>query len=265
MAAAEAEGRRWLLAAGACPLVLAAFAAVAPYGPADAPYVAGVVAFGLVSAEVLTVSALTPTFSPRVLVWLGAPLSALAVVGLAGSGLPTVTAAAIVTGALLLLGTMTGGVVGSAIEVPGHLLVVAVVSALVDTFSVLHPSGPTAQLVEIDAAVDVLLLPWPMLGTGDIQPVLGVGDIAFAAIYTAASRRHGLPMWRTVAALGCGLAVTLAVVIATGRGTPALPFLGAAVVIAQPRARRLPKPDRNRALGGLVALALLFTALFLWR
>ena len=265
MAAAEAEGRRWLLAAGACPLVLTAFAFVAPYGPGVAPYVGGVLAFGFVSAEVLVVSASTPRLRPRALAWLGVPVAGLMVVALAGGDLSTVTAAALVTGALLLLGTMTGGVVGNAIDVPGHLLVVAVVSALVDTFSVLHPSGPTAQIIEIEAAVDVLLLPWPILGTRDIQPVLGVGDIAFAAIYTVASRRHGLPMWRTVAALAVGLAATLAVVIATGRGTPALPFLGAAFVIAQPRARELPKEDRRKALGGLLAIVLVFAALFLWR
>ena len=251
--------------AGGCPLVLAGFALLAPFGPSDRPYAAGVVAFGFVSAEVLLVAALTPLFWSRALAGLLLPVSGLALVGALGTSLPTLAGAMLVTACLLLFGTLTGAVVGNAIEVPGHLVVVAVVSALVDTFSVLHPSGPTAQLIEIEAAIDLLLLPWPMLGTSDIQPVLGVGDIVFVAIYTSASRRHELSMRRTVAALAVGLAVTLAVVIATGSGTPALPFLGGAFVLAHPSARALPKQDRKKALGGLLLLCAVFGLLFVTR
>jgi hypothetical protein len=186
-------------------------------------------------------------------------------VALAGPALPRVVAAALVTSALLTFGTLVGSVVGSAIDHAGHLLVVAVISSLVDAFSVLHPSGPTAQLVRVQTALDVLILPWPILGTARIEPILGVGDVAFAAIYLAAAKRHGLPLRRTVAALAAGLAVTLGVVLATGRGIPALPFLGAAVVVAHPQARRLPEADRKKALLGLGVLVALFAVLFALR
>lgn len=265
-ASVEAEAvRRWLIATLGAALLLVVFAWIAPRLPAVHRYVAGVLAFACVGAEVLTVAGLAPPLRPRALIGLLLPLGAIVAVALAGSSLPPIAAAALVTVSLLGAGTLVGAVVGRAIEAPGHLLVVAIVSALVDAYSVLHPAGPTAQIIQIEAAVDVLILPWPILGTARIDPVLGVGDIAFAAIYAVASRRHGLSMTRTLAALAVGLAATLAVVLATGAGIPALPFLGAAVVIAQPEARRVPPKDRKKALIGVGVLIGLFALMFALR
>ncbi|MCA9604633.1 MAG: hypothetical protein KC619_03500 [Myxococcales bacterium] len=256
---------RWLLAAAGAAGVLCLFALVAPLAPSVSPYVAGTLAFACVAAEVLTVAALTPPLKAKSLLGLVVPFGLLIGVALLGTALPGLAAAATVTAALLVFGTLTGGVVGRAIEEPGHLLVVAVISALVDVFSVLHPSGPTAQIIQIEAAVNVLILPWPILGTGRIEPVLGLGDIAFGGIYAVASRRHGLSMKKTLIALAVGLAATLAVVMATGAGTPALPFLGAAFVIAHPEARRLAPKDRKRALVGGIVLLAVFGLLFALR
>ncbi len=256
---------RWLVGALAASATLVLFALIAPHLPAVHRAVAGVLAFACVGGEVLLVAGLAPPLRPRGLVGLGASLAVLVGVALAGPALPTIAAAALVTLALLVAGTLVGAVVGRAIEDPGHLVVVAAVSALVDVYSVLHPTGPTAQLVQIEAAVDVLILPWPLLGTGRIEPVLGVGDVAFAAIYAVATRRHGLSMRRTLLALAAALAVTLAVVMSTGIGIPALPFLGAAIAIAHPEARRVPAKDRRKALVGLGLLLAAFVALFALR
>jgi len=237
---------------------------VAPHvGAGLPPIVGGVLAFACVAAEMLGVAALTPPLRPRWLLAIGSPLLVLAAVTVAHDVAPAWASAAAVTVALLAAGTLAGAVVGRAIEHPGHLLVVAAVSALVDVYSVLHPTGPTAQLIEIEAAVNVLILPWPILGTDTIVPVLGVGDIAFCGIYAAASRRHELPMGRTIAGLAIGLAVTLAIVMATGAGTPALPFMGVGVLALQPRARALPREDRRKAALGLAALGAALAAAFL--
>jgi len=222
-----------------------------------------VLAFACVSAEVLTASALTPRLPPRALLLAGAAMGALALLAVVAATLPPTLTAALVTVTLLTLGTSAGGVVGNAIEKPGHLLVVAAVSAAVDALSVLHPRGPTAQIIQSDAAVGVLILPWPILGTTHIDPVLGVGDVAFAAIYLVAARRHGLSIRRSVLALSLALAATLVAVLVTARGIPALPFFGAAMVLAHPEARRLDPPDRKRALIGLAALAAVVAALLL--
>ncbi|MEQ8458114.1 MAG: hypothetical protein RLO52_45480 [Sandaracinaceae bacterium] len=221
----------------------------------------GVIAFACVSAEVLTASALTPRLSAKGLWVAVGAVGALALLATFAASLPIALAAALVTLSLLALGTSAGGVVGHAIDRPGHLLVVAIVSAAVDALSVLHPSGPTAQIIESDAAVGVLILPWPILGTRNIDPVLGVGDVAFAAIYLSAARRHGLSIRRTLIALSLALAGTLVAVFVTGRGIPALPFFGAAMLAAHPEARRLPEEDRAKALVGLLALGALVGAL----
>lgn len=259
---------RWLAALLAPAALLALVAAIAPFVPLSGSLgrgAAGVLAFACVGAEVLTAAALAPRLRPRALLALPVPIAALAAVAVLGDGWPRGAAAATVTVGLLSVGTLAGAVVGHAIDRAGHLVVVAVVSSLVDVFSVLHPRGPTAQLVQVETAVNVLILPWPILGTARIEPILGVGDIAFAAIYLGAAKRHGLAVRRTVLALAAGLAVTLAVVMATGIGIPALPFLGAAVVLAHPEARRLPPEDRKKALVGLVVLVGLFVGLFAMR
>lgn len=255
---------RWLASIVAAPVALAALAVIAPRAPL-APLAAYALAFACVSAEVLCAAALVPRLPARALAWLLVPVGASALVVALGGALPELVAAALVTSSLLFAGTLLGGVIGGAIEHAGHLVIVAVISALVDVLSVLHPSGPTAQIVQIEAAISVLALPWPMLGTDRIEPILGIGDVTFAALYLAAARRHALSRRRTIVALACALALTAVVVVVAERGVPALPFLGAAIVVAHPEARRVPPADRRTAIVGLVGVALLFAALLALR
>lgn len=91
------------------------------------------------------------------------------------------------------------------------------------------------------------------------------GLFVLPALIASKATSDGIATAETVFALACGLAATLAVVIAAERGIPALPFLGAAVVIAHPEARRLPREDRRRALIGVAGLAAVVAALFLLR
>lgn len=261
-------GRLWLPSLLLPAAALALVAGLAPRVPIDGglgALLGAALAFGCVGGEVLFASVAAPRFSRRALLWLIAPASALGALALLGDAVPAVVAAMLVTSCLLGAGTMIGAKVGEAIEHPGHLLVVAIVSALVDAFSVLHPSGPTAQLIENESVVAILVLPWPLLGTTRIAPVLGVGDVVFSALYVAACRRHGLSIRRTAIALAFGLALAFALAVAAARGIPALPLMGAAVLIAHPAARRLPPEDRIKAAAGIGALATLFVVLFALR
>ena len=70
-------------------------------------------------------------------------------------------------------------------------------------------------------------------------------------------------MGPTIAGLAVGLAATLVIVLVTGAGTPALPFMGAGVLLAQPRARALPREDRRKAALGMIALTAALAAAFL--
>lgn len=260
----------WLGAILGSSITLASFALVAPLVPFDptASAAAALLAYGIgyacTSAVVLFVSVLAPR-EPRVALGVGVlaagGLVALAVLAIA----PGVLAAAAVLAALLGLGTAAGAGIGGRIQHAGHLSVVAIVSSVADVASVVSPGGPSHEIAESPALLSLLALPWPMLGTARIEPLLGVGDVVFVALYVAAAAQHGLSRARTVVALAGALAVTAVVVAVTALPIPALPFLGAAIVIAHPAARLPPPAERRNALVALVLFFALFGTLVLVR
>jgi hypothetical protein len=251
---------RWLAAVAVAEAAMAGgcwFSDAFPFGPK----LAYAIGFAVVAATTIMVACACPRLSPRALILLlmpGAALWAIATHGGTGLG-----AAMAVTAALLLAGTLVGSVVGGAIEHPGQLLFVALVSGAADLASVLHPGGPSAALAQAPAALSLLALPWPMLGSGAIEPFLGVGDIVFAAIYTASSRRHALAMGRTVLALSAAFLVTMALVLWWERPVPVLPLLGLGMIVAHPQARRPAQRDRTRGwlLATLVIAAVMASLL----
>lgn len=250
--------RRW---AGAIAVAIAAMLGAAAIAPqvAISPVLAFAIGFGAIAGSVLAVSALCPRPRKRALLVVagcGALLLGLLFIGRLHPP-PTWLAAALVTAALLGGATVLGALVGGGVEHPGHLLMVVGVSSVADAGSVLSPEGPSAMIAQSEVALSVLALPWPMLGTDAIEPMLGGGDVVFAALYLAASRTHGLSQRRTLVALGLGFAATLAFVVGLEQAVPALPFLGLAMLVAHPEARVLPTKDRKRAaaIAGLVLVA----------
>lgn len=225
------------------------------------PEAAYVVGFLAVSASSVSMAWAFPPVRPVALVGLVAPAALLALASHAGVGLP---AALLVTAALLVGGTLVGGVIGRLVEHPGQLLFVAVVSAAADLASVLHPAGPSATLAQKPEALALIALPWPMLGTLGVEPFLGVGDVVFTALYVASSRRHELSVGRTVVALMTAYAATAALVLCFQRVIPVLPVLGLAIVLAQPSARRPAPADRRRGFV-VVAVAVVLVAALLLR
>lgn len=223
------------------------------------PLGAYIVGFVVVMGTTLAAAFVAPTLGrPALSFVVLTAVGLLVLLFMRGEEVPAPLGAVAVTAILLFAGAVVGGTVGGRIEHPGHLLVVAVVSFLVDTFSVYHPAGPTAAVVAQPRALAVLALPWPMLGTEEIAPILGVGDVVFAALYLSASRRHGLGMGKTVVAVALGLAVTMCAVILSGVPIPALVGMGLAVLIVHPRARKLPAADRKKGRIILAVLALIW-------
>lgn len=266
----DADGARWVAALGACVVAFALAALIAPLVPVDptaSPAAAlGAFTFGFaaVSAASLAAGATIGPRSPRALaIW--APV-ALVLGGLAWAEVPAragalgIVASAAVMLALLAGGSVAGGVVGGRIQHPGHLSVVAVVSSLADVWSVLSPQGPSAAALQSEPLLSVLALPFPMLGTDAIEPLLGIGDVVFVALYLTVSRRFELGLGRTLVALGVAFAATALAVITLQRALPALPFLGAAVLIAHRDARLPPPGERRAAAIGVAVLAALVIA-----
>jgi len=253
---------RWLVVADAAALAVVVASFVAPHVPAS-PLVAYLVGFTAVASSVIATALATPRLTraalPAVLVAV-ALLVLVHVLGLARGA--NVIGAALVTIALLLGGSCIGAVVGGRIEHPGHLLVVAVVFTIADSFSVFHEAGPTAAIVASETMLPLVALPWPQLGAAEltIAPILGVGDVVAAALFVAVAKRHGLALWKTGLALFAGLELAMALVITMARPIPALPTMAIAVLIAHPEARRLRPADRRQALLGLGVLTLVYIA-----
>ena len=254
---------RWLAAVGFAVLTLVVGARLAPHLSMD-PMLAYLIGFCAVSAGVLAVAHALPARPPAAsAVGLLVPVGALfAQHAAGGAGLG---AAATVTACLLLSGSLLGGLIGSRIEHPGHLIFVAIVSSLADVFSVHHPQGISAAIVESEAALSVLALPFAMLGTPNIEPFLGVGDVVFVGLYLSAARVHGLGGRRTLGAVAAGLGLTLGAVATLQVTLPALPLLGLCVVLAHPKARKPPQQDRRRGWLVVGLLSAVLVVAFLMR
>jgi hypothetical protein len=250
----------WVAAVGWAVVALLAAHRVAPRIQI-APLGAYAIGFGVVALGVLGTAWRCPPVTRRALQLSVVPC--LALLWLSDHPLPVLEMAGAVTVCLLMACTLLGGAVGWAIEHPGHLVFVAIVSAAADVFSVFHPQGPSAAIAQSEVALSVLALPWPMLGTPFVEPFLGAGDIVFTALYVACGRKHALPEWRTAAALTLGFVVTMVAVIALELAVPALPFLGMAVVLAQPQARRPPQRDRARGYALAAAVVAVVAGLLL--
>ncbi|AKF08394.1 hypothetical protein [Sandaracinus amylolyticus] len=253
--------RAFAAVVGACVVAFVLAALVAPLVPVDPSRsaVAAFAAFGLgfaaVSAMTIAAGAVIGPLPPRALA-LWVPVIAV-LAGSAATRASGIAASALVIVALLTGGAVSGGVVGARIQHAGHVVIVAVVSSLADVWSVLSPAGPSAAALESAPMLSVLALPFPMLGTRAIEPLLGIGDVVFVALYLTVSRRFALGVRRTIVALGIAFAVTAASVIALERALPALPFLGAAILVAHPETRLPPPHERRVAAIGIGVLAVL--------
>jgi hypothetical protein len=227
------------------------------------PLVAYAVGFSCVVAATLSAGRFAPSAARVVAPIVLGVVTALGVAYAFASREPSWPIALAVSIALLAAGSALGALVGTRIEHAGHLLFVALASALADVFSVTSPEGPSAAISKSDAALRVLAVSWPMIGTGSIEAFLGVGDVVFTGLYIASARRHELPMRRTLLALLAGYCTTMLAVLVLQVAVPALPFLGGAMLIAHPEARRPPATDRRRGFVALSVMAALFLVLLL--
>ena len=244
--------RRLALAALGLLTPLAILAVLSPH-VALSPWASFAVAFGACSVAIALCAALSPSgwlCEPRVaarVALVGALLVALSLVltprlsGLSGSL------------GLALVSLCVGSLVGRRVESIGHLPAVFLVSSAMDLWSVTSPSGPTRAVTRNPALLRLLTVSVVPPGDTAPHPVIGFADVAFAALYLAAVARFGLPMKRAAALVFLGLAASGMLAMTLQRPVPALPLLGAAVVLGRPETGRVPQRDRvATALAGLL-------------
>ncbi|MBL8603799.1 MAG: hypothetical protein JNK72_17870 [Myxococcales bacterium] len=155
---------------------------------------------------------------------------------------------------VIFIGVAVGHAVGARMQHAAHLTPVALVSAAVDLWSVTSPHGPTHTIVRNPALLRLLTVSVAPPGGGDPLPAIGFGDAAFVALYLSAASRFRVSKPKMLACLGAGLVGSCAVAIGLGRPVPALPLMGAAVVLLTPEARAIRAEDR--AATGFAALLL---------
>lgn len=244
---------RLVLVCAASVVLLLVSAAVTPM-LAVGNLTAGAAVFGTVSAIVIAASWAAPGLpagSWRSLIWVAVPVVALAAAAALRAQLPPLAFACIVLAALMGAGALVGGAVGSQVEHAGYLVLIGWIAAVVDFGSVLAPSGPTAQLIESgEAVLPLVALSWPMPGTGELAPVLGVGDVTMSALLVQAARATRLSVPRALLGLTLGFVLTFTLLVFFRRPLPALPMLGAGVVLAlAPASLRVPEEDRVKGIG----------------
>jgi len=226
-------------------------------------------AFARVFGEswLIAVVLLTAYFAPRVSAEAVSvavlPAAVLAALLWAELGTEWLSVFALITSCVLFLGCLIGGYIGALLEHPGMLFAVAYVAALGDCFSVFHPHGLTANVLKNPHALAVLTLSVPVLGTTRIVPLVGIGDVAFAALFMVGARVTGLDPRRTLVALAAAMLLAVSSVELLRVSLPAVPFMSFAVVAAHKETRRLPPAQARRILLNLLVVTVLLGSLWL--
>jgi hypothetical protein len=253
----------WLAYCACSALSVLLAGAAFPGGSASAE-LAYMVAFGAVSLQITGAASLRAG-APAFPVWERSLWPLLVLALLAVDAAPASAAfAALVTLLLLVAGSSLGAALGRRIGASGHVLAVALVSALVDIWSVLDPRGPSAQVaqavVDEPTRLSALVLWFPAIGATTPMPLIGVGDVFFAGVYAAALQKHGVGAGRTRFALFFGLIAGMLATLFWARALPLLPFMGAAVLCTDRRLSSLDAHERRTvALSvGLLAMWVAF-------
>jgi hypothetical protein len=243
-------------------LFAALIALAAPYIPISFAG-ARAIALSWAAAALLLTAWWAPRRGERRLVWFVGLLSVYALLFALDIGVMTPWLLGGVTLMVLTTGAIVGGYIGSLLQYPAMLMVVAYVAAFADCFSFFHPSGLTANVLRNPRALALLTVPFPVLGTSDVAALVGVGDVTFVALYVAGARATRLDPRKTVLALAAAMASVACLVELLGAPLPALPFLGAAVVLAHPESRKLPAEQTRRIAANLAIVTLVFGGLLL--
>jgi hypothetical protein len=222
---------------------------------------ASLIVFGGASATAVAALALSAIVYPLPIWRLAVASLAVLIIGvLAFTGVTSVAAAVAVDTVLVAAAWAIGTSIGRSIEHPGHLLPACVVVACADAASMVSRFGPTRAIAESDRALSVLAITFPVPGTDNMAPALGVGDLVFVAIVFGAVAAHGLSLPRAALLCFVGTSVAGATSAALGTAVPALLPIAAAVVLGIPEARKVRPRERRVASLAMVVAAMVAVA-----
>lgn len=161
---------------------------------------------------------------------------------------------------IVVLSLCLGMLVACGLRRQAYIVLAAIVGAVADCYSVF--GGPTSHIVKT-SAVNFMILQWPLLGQGEIGGVIGMGDFLFLALFLAGARKFGFHPGRNLAAMVLAFAVGYTVVLTTGKGLPALPFMGVAFFAVNWKKLSLSREDAKTIAVVTLGLALGLACLLL--
>jgi len=102
------------------------------------------------------------------------------------------------------------------------------------------------------------LISFPVIGTPDIMPMIGVTDFVFFGLYIELARKFGLPLKKNIRfLLGIFLAVLILAMVLQ-HGIPVLPFMAVGFIVINFRDLPFEKEDRKNTVVMIVVLTLVF-------
>jgi len=130
----------------------------------------------------------------------------------------------------LVAASLIGLTLASLLQTPIEIVGIAILIALVDTYSV--AAGPTKVIVEHhEQVLNAFTLAFHPLGSESVAQI-GASDFVFFTVFLAASRRFRLRPGPTWLLMTASFGLTLYLSYAFNRALPALPLLSLAFLVA---------------------------------
>ncbi|HYQ17048.1 MAG TPA: hypothetical protein VEQ58_14855, partial [Polyangiaceae bacterium] len=173
--------------------------------------------------------------------------TALAALALHQSSITTSVALVAVDTVLVSLAWALGASLGRSVQHATHLFPACVVAASADVVSLVSPEGPSHAVAKSERALSVLAIWFPVPGTHESAPALGIGDLVFMAFVLGVAVAHQLGYARAIACCVTGVAIAGFAAASLGVAVPALVPIAAATIIGLPSIRQLRRADRRAA------------------
>ncbi len=175
------------------------------------------------------------------------------------AGLPLISSLAVLLAAVLI-----GALVARYIFLdPDVLAVICALYIIVDIYSVYL--GPTGAIVARGGPVlAALTVHFPIVGSGQVVPLIGITDFAVWTACLVAARRFGFDYRRSFLAMAGALALTSVMGVAMARPVPALPLMMAAYLVVNRRGFRFRQRELWATGLGALVIVLLVGILLRW-
>jgi uncharacterized membrane protein len=141
----------------------------------------------------------------------------------------SILSALIIDLGLLGIACHIGMIVAKGVSERSFLVPLSLVASIIDVWSVW--GGPSKMIVDNPQSHHYFLLLYPLLGTPQIYPTIGLGDITFMSLYLGVVPQYQLKQRQTSWALAGAIFAVYLLSVLSGKALPAIPFISAAFLM----------------------------------